>query len=249
MLPEEVMKFFAHLEPNKEGDVVLRTGAARKVLDPFDYQGFQYRAHTVPSFVDLVQAKSAGTDRCIVFANEKGFHAILDDTIIDRKKDTVTYEFCLSIRAEEWIEILRKGKVFDIKGFSDFLKRREAGEIEFIDELLFAVQNFKYVTNIEGDFSFEDRNNYTYNVKVNEAESTIRVPKTLTVAMELFKDSGFEQEFEIEIEIHRPRDPSEKPGFLLSCPKFDRYLDRAKQYEFDRLPDLLPEYLLVSGSC
>jgi hypothetical protein len=117
-----------------------------------------------------------------------------------------------------------------------------------MDELLFAVQNFRYVTNIEGDFTFADRNNYTFNIKVNEAESTVRIPKTLNVSLEIFKDSGFIQTMEVEIEVHRPKDQTEKPGFLLSCPKIDRYLDVAKQHEVARLLDSLPGYLIIAGS-
>ena len=248
-MTQEDMKFFLAPSTNENGELIIRTGTARNELPLHNYQGFQYNAHSVQSFVDLVKEKSSGTDRCVIFYNESGFFAILDDTVKDRNHDTVAYNFCNSVLFQEWAQIVTKGMVFEIKSFSDFLKRREPDEVDDIDSLLYAVQNFRYVTNVQGDFSFEDRNNYTFNIKVDEAESTVRVPKILVVSMEIFKDSGYFQDIEIEIEVHRPKSQEERPGFYLSCPKYKRYLDRAKQHECDRLPDLLPGYLIASGQC
>jgi hypothetical protein len=106
------------------------------------------------------------------------------------------------------------------------------------------------VTNIEGDFSFEDRNNYTFNIKVLEskAEGTIRIPKTFEARIELLNGSGFVQNIEIEVEVSRPKDQNEKPGFKLSCPKFNKYWNLAKKNEFTKLTELLPGYLIVLGS-
>jgi len=166
----------------------------------------------------------------------------------DREQDVVYYSYAWSVQFEEWRDILLKETIFSVKGLADFLKRREAHEICNIDELLYAVQNFRYVTNIQGDFSFEDRNNYTFNVKINEAEGTVRVPKTLNVNMELLKGSGFFQDIEVEIEVYRPKNQDEAPGFLLSCPKFDRYIEDAKKHEVETLLALLPNYLVVAGN-
>lgn len=232
--------------PNDQGELVLRNGEAKPV---FDYRGFTYKADGTRDFAALVGAKAPETDSCIVFFNDSGFKAILDDRVQDRPQDRVVYSFQQSVQMKEWADVLgERGKVFGIKDFADFLKRREEGEIQDLENLLYAVQNFKYVTNIEGDFTFEDRNNYTFNVKVNEAETTVRVPKVLVVSLEIFKGSGFKQDVEIEIEVHRPKDPSEKPGFLLSCPKFGRYHETAKEYEFSQLAVLLEGYLVVAGS-
>lgn len=193
-------------------ELTVRQGCAP---DIFQYEGFRYTADTLDSFAKLVSAKAV-KENCVVFCNEKGFHAILDDTVQDRKQDTVSYGFSLSVQAEEWKEVLSKGKVFDIKRLVDFLKRREENEIADIDRLLHAVSNFKYVTNVQGDFSFDDRNNYTFNVKLSDGEGTVRIPKVITASIEILNGSDFRQDIEIEVEVERPKDPSERPCFLLS---------------------------------
>ena len=131
-----------------------------------------------------------------------------------------------------------------------FQVRIEPGEVADLDSMLYAVKNFKYVTNVKGDFSFEDRNNYTFNIKTEETEGTVKVPKKLLVTLELFVESGFKQALEVEVEVRRPKDPSETPCFALSCPKFARYLKVAKDHEVEQLKKLLAgtAFLIVSGS-
>jgi hypothetical protein len=226
------------------GQVILREGT---VPDIFQYKGFSYAAGTTKSFADLVLAK-AKRESAVIFMNEKGFRAILDDTVQDRPQDKVSYAFEWSVQAREWQGILQKSVLFNINDLSNFLKRRTDNEIRDIDMLKHAVHNFRYVTKIDGDFSFEDRNNYAFNVKISEGETTVRVPRVITASIELFAKSEYFQDMEIEVEVSRPKDQSEKPGFLLSCPKFERYLERAKNYEADRLEGLLEDYLIVAGS-
>ena len=233
-----------HITANAD-ELTIREGSAP---DVFQYEGFQYNADTSDSFAKLVLAKAV-RENCIVFCNEKGFYAILDDTVQDREQDSVSYRFALSIQAEEWEEVISKGKVFGIKELVDFLKHREENEIADIDRLLHAVSNFKYVTNIQGDFSFDDRNNYTFNVKLSDGEGTVRIPKVITVNMEILQGSDFRQDIEIEVEVQRPKDPSERPRFLLSCPKYPRYYQAAIEQECTLLPERLPNYLIVRGRC
>lgn len=232
-----------HITPGT-GELIVREGAAPAV---FQYKGFRYNADTADSFARLVLAK-ADDENCVVFCNEKGFQAILDDTVKDREQDTVSYGFALSIQAQEWEKILTDGKVFDIKGLVDFLKRREENEIADIDRLLYAVSNFKYVTNVQGDFSFDDRNNYTFNIKLSDGEGTVRIPRVILANIEILHGSDFRQDIEIEVEVQRPKDPSERPCFLLSCPKYPRYYQTAIDWEYTQLPKRLPDYLIVQGS-
>ena len=226
-------------------EITVRQGGAP---DIFQYEGFRYTANTLDSFAKLVMAKAV-KENCIVFCNEKGFHAILDDTVQDREQDSVSYGFAPSVQAQEWQKVLIGGHVFDVKGLVDFLKRREENEITDIDRLLFAVSNFKYVTNVHGDFSFDDRNNYTFNVKLSDGEGTVRIPKVITAKIEILNGSDFRQDIEIEVEVERPKDPSERPCFLLSCPKYPRYYKAAIDWEYTQLLKRLPDYLIVQGSC
>ena len=127
--------------------------------------------------------------------------------------------------------------------------RCSASKIANIDRLLHAVSNFKYVTNIQGDFSFDDRNNYTFNVKLSDGEGTVRIPKIIMANIEILQGSDFRQDIEIEVEVQRPKDPSEHPHFLLSCPKYPRYYQAAVEQECTLLPERLPNYLIVRGRC
>jgi hypothetical protein len=227
----------------QNGELVLRQGKATEL---FQYKGFTYNLTTAQSFVDLVSEKT-DEDHAIIFHNDSGFKAIIDDTVTDRPQDKAIYNFAWSVQAKEWLDILKGSVLFDIKSLVDFLKRREKGEIAEYDKLLYAVQNFKYVTKIDGDFTYADGQNYTFNIKKSDAETTVRVPKVITANIELFKGSGFRQDIEIEIEIGHPTDETKKPGFDLSCPKFDRYLEHAKEREFKTVEGQLEDYLIVNG--
>lgn len=93
-----------------------------------------------------------------------------------------------------------------------------------------------------------DRNNYTFNVKLSDGEGTVRIPKVITANIEILNGSDFRQDIEIEVEVERPKDPSERPCFLLSCPKYLRYYKAAIDRESTLLPEQLPGYLIVRGS-
>lgn len=227
----------------ENGDLTIRTGNANPV---YQYKGVDYRALSVPSFAELVKQKAVQPN-AIVFCHKDGFSAILDDSVREHPFDTVTYDFAFSTLASEWMPVLSKGKVYDIKGLADFLKRRTPGEIKDIEGLVYAVQNFRYVTNISGDFTFADRNNYVFSVKVDEAETTVKVPKTINVSLALLDGDDAISAMEIEVEVHRPANAAEKPGFLLSCPKFERYLDEAKAGARNTLRELLKGWLVVDG--
>lgn len=228
-------------------DLTIREGSTPDPLPLYNYQGFRYKADTTPSFVELVKRKGV-QENAVIFADEDGFFAILDDQVKDRKQDTVSHPFALSVRAQEWSDVLTHGKVFGIKGIVDFLKRRDENEIDNLPELLYAMQNFKYVSNITGDFTFDSRNNYTFAVKVAEAEGTVRIPPTVYATLELFEASGWSQTMEIELEIRKPKDAGESPMIALSCPKFERYLKAAKDKETEDMKRQLDGWLVVSGS-
>ena len=89
-------------------DLTIRTGTAPKIIDPFDYQGFRYTALTPESFIELVKAKGV-KENTIVFMNDVGFSAVLDDSVIDRNQDEVRYEFETSTQVKEWRGILSEG--------------------------------------------------------------------------------------------------------------------------------------------
>lgn len=229
-------------------DLTLREGNAPSPLPLYNYQGFQYAAETTASFVELVKAKG-DRENAVVFANASGFFAILDDRVRDREHDTVSRGFGYSVQAKEWLEVIQgRGKAFSIKGIVDFLKRRDEREIEDISELLYSMQNFKYVSNTSGDFTFDSMNNYTFAIRVSEVEGTVRIPQMIYAAIELYEGSNWPQVMEIEVEIQKPKEAGEGPVVFLSCPKFDRYLKDAKENESNEMKRQLDGWLVVSGS-
>lgn len=224
--------------------LIIREGQAPKI---YEYSGFQYTADSKASFIALVQSKSV-KESCVISYNESGFKAILDDEVVDRRQDRVSYDFKKSQQYQEWKSILEGGCVLGQKSFIDFLRRREPGEIENIETLIASVQNFKYVTNISGDFTFDDRNNYTFAIKVGDAEGTVRLPQVVEVNIEIFNESEFIQTMELELEVQKPKGEGEKLAFYLHCPKLSRYSKKAVEYEIDFVKDELDGYLIVAGN-
>jgi hypothetical protein len=228
-----------------QGDTLtFREGAAAPI---FTYEGFRYTANSTPALIALVKSKSV-KENCVIAYDAKGFKAILNDKVIDRRQDRVAYEFQYSLQYEEWQKILENGYIFDQKNLIDFLKRREYEEIEDVDQFICALQNFKFVTNITGDFSFDDRNNYTFAIKVGDAEGTVKLPQIVKASIEIFNESGFCQDIEIELEVKKPKGEGEKPLFALACPKLSRYLKAATDYEIGRVKQELDGYLIVAGN-
>lgn len=233
------MKNVVNVEGN---ELTIREGIAASV---YEYGGFQHRAYSTDSFIKLVNAK-ADKLHCVIAYHDTGMKAILNDTVVDRDQDTVSYEFRKSLQYLEWKEIL-EGVVMTQKGFIKFLQSREKDEID-IELLLFNVQNFKYVTNIEGDFSQADHNNYTFMIKSKDGEGKVKIPQFLYPQIEIFNESGFMQTVEVELEVYRPKDPTEVPGFKFTCPKLARYLKKAVEHEIETMRTGLPDYLIINGS-
>lgn len=193
-------------------------------------------------------ASKAHKEICANAYNEAGFKVILDDKVLDRTQDRLRYDFKKSLQYKEWSKILESGVAFDQKNLLDFLRRREIGEIDAADAITAAIQNFKYVTNIAGDFTYDDNNNYTFGIKIGDAEGTVKLPQYLYADIEVYNESGFIQSMEIELEVRRPKAEGEKPMFVLTCPKLARYLKEALDNEISTVKGALEGYLIVAGN-
>lgn len=225
-------------------EITLREGIARETYD--NYKGFSYQADSTDSFIKVVNERMNHNGKAIIAYNENGMQAIMDDTVRDRDKDTAHYGYKKSIQFNEWKGIL-SGGVIDQKDFIKFLQRREDGEVKDIEMLLYSLQNFKFVTNIEGDFSQADNNNYTFMYKTKDGEGTVDIPAMITADIEIFNESAFPQSMEIEIEVNKPKDAGQKPTFTLQCPKMNRYIKEAMDWEVKKLKDAFPKYLVIAG--
>lgn len=219
---------------DSDEDIVIRTGAA---IEPFNYLGTVYRALSTNAFCDLVIARK--TDFTVAGYHDKGFSAILNDSITDAERDKVTYLFEDSLQMEEWNAVLDDS--LSQKQLINFLKcrRQDIPEVPEYETLLYNLQNFKFVQNIEADYSQTDNNNYTFAFKSRDGEGTVKLPQQFAANIELIKGSNYIQEIEIELEIHRPKSADEKPTFVLHCPKMRRYQEIAKDHEIDKLINAL----------
>jgi hypothetical protein len=228
-----------------KGDVLaILEGRAPEI---FQYDGFRYTAKSTPALIALVKSKSV-KENCVIAYTEDGFKVILNDQVFDRSQDRLTYQFENSQQYKEWQRILENGMVFNQKQFIDFLRRREPDEIVDVESLIASIQNFKYVTNISGDFTFDDRNNYTFAFKVGDAEGTVRLPQFVYADIEIYNESGFVQNMELELEVQKPKSEGEKPLFALTCPKLPRYQKEAVNQEIDKVKSELDGYLIVAGN-
>lgn len=233
------------LNLNVDGkEVIVRHGEAPRI---FEYRGFQHEVYSTDSFIRLVKEKSTKPN-CVIAYNDDKIIAVLNDKVVDRDQDRVVYAFRKSLQYDEWKEVLNRGAVFDQKTLIKFLQRREMNEIDDMEMFLAMLQNFKYVTNIEADFSRADDQNYTFAIKVGEQEGSIKIPQVIYLNLEIFNESGYIQQIEIEVEVYKPKEAGEKPGFKLTCPKLQRYLKAAVDHEIDQLKDGLKSYLIVTGN-
>ena len=235
-----------YINTDSEGVVKIYSGTAPKLLDPYEYKGFQYKALSLFSFVSLVKSKGS-MEKSVIFHNELCFHAILDDTIMDRRHDTITYQLSKSLLFDVFSKILVDSAAFSVPEFAKFLKRLSAEEIPAIEKLLYGVQNFKYVQNLSGDFSYNNNNDYTFCIKSSGVEQTLKIPQSFSAEIEIFKDSGFFQTFEIEIEIEIPKSQNDGPYFVLSCPKYKYLLEKALKNQVLELAAEFDGWLVVAG--
>lgn len=231
--------------PEGANELVIREGEAPEV---FKYRGIKYKAYSTESFINTVSRR--GSDNLVIAYNESGMQAILDDSVIDYPMDKAEYDYRFSRQFDEWRPIL-KGTRMSQKDLMKFMQRREDGEVADLELLMYALQNFKFVTQIEGDFSTEDNNNFTFMYKTRDGEGTVRVPKVIEASIEIFNESHFLQKVEIEVEVNKPKEAGEKPTFSLSCPKLQRYVDTATDNEVKTLRKsgiaMDPKVLLITG--
>jgi hypothetical protein len=214
----------------------------------FQYEGFRHHVSSAQGFVDLVKAKS-NKPNCVVFWKGDGsIRAIVDDTVYDREQDAVTYAPRKTIAHDEWTNVLHKGVRFSQKDFIEFLKNRPDGELAGRDELLLKARKFTYATQSGGEALRDDNNNYSFALKVNNVETTVQMPATVSLNIALFDEEPLLiQRVELDLRVNIPRKEGESLSFELSCPIFERYLRDALMEIIDIVKAGLDGYLVVRG--
>jgi len=212
---------------------------------PFHPQGFNYKLDSVESVVNLVKTKGS-VNNTVIFYDDHAIRIIIDDSVIDRPKDTGKYPFTSSDQFDEWESFI--GHPLSQKEFTDFLKRRPHGEVADVERLLAAVQKLKLVTSIVGDYQYDDNNNYTVMFKTSDGEDSAKLPSIIEVTLPLLNESDKTFNIPIELELNKPKSEDQKPTFTLECSKIKQFLREATAYEVAKLKEKLPGYLILNGS-
>lgn len=235
---------------SKEVHVTAAPGVSTFTLiedNPFKYSGYQHTLNSVESVLELLVWKGSQPNSVIICdENKPAIRIILDDTVEDRPQDQAFYRFPLHDTIKEWLEVLERG--MSQKDFVSFLKNRTPEEFPDAEMLLAMIQQFKFATEIIGDFVYDDNNNITCMFKTKTGEDTTKVPSQFEIYSPMFQGSDYVYEMEIELEIGLPRDEKTKPFFILTCPKYNRYKKDATNREFEKLRKALPDHLILLGT-
>ncbi len=208
---------------DQEKPLVIREG---KTPDIFVYQGYRYELEDTESLIAFA-TKYSSKENGVILHDENGIGCLIDATVEDRTQDYISYCFDPSFAAEEWGGILKGEELrFGIRDMVKFLEHRPVGEIEVrvLEDLINSVKHMKYAITNEIDQSYNDTNNFTVAIKVGEHPGNVKIPRKVYVTMELIKNSGYEQEIEVEIETILMKAPTENgTQFALACPNWKRY--------------------------
>lgn len=213
-------------------------------IEVYQFKGTKYGLDSIDSIIKLVEQRGS-KERTLIFYDDQQVQVILDDSITERPQDVVSYRFKLSDDLKEWQEVL--DTPLNQKQFVDFLRRRPEKEIAEIESLLASVQCLKLATEIVGDYQYDDSNNITFMFKTRDTEGSAKLPSVLNVYLALLNESNLVQCIEMELEMRKPKSENEKPAFVLTCPKLDRYLKIAKEYEINKLKHALEGHIILAG--
>jgi len=229
-----------HIEP-KDGQVTILHGD----IKVYQFPGTNYKLNSINSIIQLVKWKGS-KDHTVIFYDENQVQVILDDSLMDRPQDRAIYGFEFTQAFDEWTEIF--GIAQNQKQFVDFLKRRPWDEMPIIEPLLAQVQNLKLMTEIIGDYSYDDNNNLTFMFKTKDGEKMTKLPTAITLDMIILNESTFSQPVEFELELKKPKSENEKPMFIITCPKQKRYVKEAVEHEVSKMKKELEGYLIMAGN-
>lgn len=209
-------------------------------------EGFAYRLNSLRSFIDLVVAKGAQPG-AVIFYNDNGMAAILDDAIMDRPKDRASYEFCYSMGMSDWQGIF--GRACNQKDLITFLKNHPADIVGGADYLISILSKLKVVTEIVGDYQHDDNNNVSFFFKSKDGEGNVKIPGTIEISLPIFEESTLISTLELEVELTKPKSENERPTIKLTCQKFNYYRKQAVDFEVDKLKQELSNYayLILAG--
>jgi hypothetical protein len=236
----------------KEGTEVIRI-----ITEPLqerkinEWNPKTYNLYSMKSVISLAQTKGSRANTVISYS-DVSVKVILDDSIQDRPLDRAVYCFEKSQQLLDWEKIF--DKALPQKDLVDFLKRRADSEFiesEFAREKLISqVQKIKFITEIKGEFEYDDNSNISVMYKeTNGTEGIMQLPGQINICITLLNESDWLGEMFVELELIKPKAEGEKPVIKLTCPKLKSHMLENIMYEVNKLKTALPEYLILSGNC
>lgn len=209
-------------------------------------KGFNYKLESLQSVIDLVRARGS-KEKTFLFYDVKQIQVILDDSKDKRQQDTALYEFTMSDTLWEWQGVV--GKEINQKQFIEFLKKRDPEvELTITESLIGSLQTLKLATEIQWAGDYDDNNNYNFAIKVKDFEGNTRLPNAFIVHMPLINESELSMDIEMELEVIKPQGEGQKPLFIITCPKFNRYWKLAVKHEIETLKKALSHYHILAGT-
>lgn len=223
-------------------EVILREG---KAPDIFQNNGYCYDTTNTESFVAAIQ-KFGSKENTVMAAGGDSVKAIVDCTIKNRPQDIIRLRWEASPEAKRWKAVMGKQLVQAI--FVKFLEREvRISQSPVVESLLAQLKMFKVSAQIIGDYSMDDRNNYTFMYKIGDAEGQTKVPSLIQMEFPMI-DEGRKEKVDIELEFIRPGNSNDKPAFCLTCPTWEDIVRESINFEVQEIIAALPGTLLIKGA-
>lgn len=233
------------LEVNLNGEqkeVILREGRAAEI---FQYNGFAYHTTNTESFIAALH--KFGNAASTVIANDGDkMKAVIDHYNESRQQSRLSLAWALSSEAKRWGALM--GRQLQQAAFVKFLERESRiSHDPVVENLLAQMKGLKINAQIIGDYSMDDRNNYTFMYKIGDLEGTSKIPSLFPMEFPML-DGGRKEIVDVEIEFIRPSNATDKPMFGLLCPTWADILQSSIDYEVAEIAAACPGWLLIKGS-
>lgn len=228
----------------KDGELVIRHGDAPEI---FTYRGQRFLANSMNAFIDLAKKHMVVAGSPVAAYDEQRIIAVLNQSVHDRPLDMICYNYKFALDYRYLKGLL--GKAMTQKDLIDAVKRLTSyfGWKTPADLLIARLKTLKLVTNIAGDFQVDDNNNYTFAIKVGDAEGTTQLPSELVLDMPIYNEQKEMFEVNLELEVVKPKNENERPLFVLRCPLVDILERDALLSEIKNAQEQLVEMLIVEG--
>lgn len=229
--------------PGTDGKVTIRHG--RQV--DFFFDKHTYETASTDSLLRLIKRKGSAEWTIIACDEENSkVSVILDDTVMNRPQDTAVLAYEWDRDLADWLNILDRR--LDQKTFVKFLQARPDAEKGDIEPLLNAASHLSVATEITGDYVHDDNQNTVFAFKSRGKEGTTKIPKSIKVLSPVVRDGQLLYSVEFEIELDLPKSADQKPAFIITCPKRNRYWYEAVKAEVKRIEEALPYHLVINGT-